>query len=135
MTAEVNGYTSGTRDTPYSVIEGAKQATEALRQAVGDQLPSEVLQHVGDVNLATATNGSQIYFPCPFKETEATVALKSIEASAIAAIADLRFGEKRRVIEINLEQTACFLFSTYIATIGGLWKQDKDVKAKLKGNL
>ena len=81
----------------------------------------------------TATDGAQIYFPCPFKETEAAVALKTIEACAVAAIADLRYGEQRRKIEVNLEQTATFLFSTYIATIAGLGKQDPNVKSKLKG--
>ncbi|TVY59043.1 Succinyl-CoA--L-malate CoA-transferase beta subunit, partial [Lachnellula suecica] len=84
----------------------------------------------------TATDGTQIYFPCPFKETEATVALKSIEACAVAAIADVRYGgggaSQRRRIEVNLERTATFLFSTYIATIAGLGKQNAGVKAKLK---
>jgi hypothetical protein len=124
--------TNGT--APYSVINGSKQATEALKKAAGDQLPPEILQHIEDVTLATATDGTQIYFPCPFKETEAAVALKSIEACAVTAIADLRFGEKKRKIEINLEQTATFLFSTYIATIAGLNKQDPNVKSKLKGD-
>ena len=125
----VNGYTS----PPYSVIDGCKHGTEALRKAAGEQLPPELLQHIKDVTLVTATDGTQIYFPCPFKETEAAVALKTIEACAVAAIADLRYGEQRRKIEVNLEQTATFLFSTYIATIAGLGKQDPNVKSKLKG--
>jgi hypothetical protein len=94
----------------------------------------EILERLADVILTTAADGTRIYFPCPFKETEAAVALKSIEASSVAALADLRFGKKKRTIEGNLEQTACSLFSTYIATIGGLGKQDKNVKSKLNGN-
>lgn len=131
----LNSTAAAVTTTPYSVLQGAKQATEELKVLAGNQLPSEILRHIEDVTLTTATDGTQIYFPCPFKETEASVALKTIEASAVAAIADLRYGgeKKRRKIEINLEQTACFLFSTYIATIAGMGKQDPNVKSKLKG--
>ncbi|KAF7897094.1 hypothetical protein EAF00_005322 [Botryotinia globosa] len=118
--------------TRYSVINGSQEATRTLQQLVSSELPSEVLKHLEDVTYTTATDGTQIYFPCPFKETEATVALKSVEASVVAAIADLRYGEQKRNIEINLEQTATFLFSTYIATIAGMNKQHPDVKSKLK---
>jgi hypothetical protein len=117
----------------YSVLDGAKKAMAALKEAAKNQLPAEILRHLQDVQLTTATDGTKIYFPCPFKETEATVALKSIEACAVAAIADLRYGESSRKIEVNLERTATFLFSTYIATIAGKGKQDPDVKLKLKG--
>jgi hypothetical protein len=132
MAVTVNGHANGSHTGPYSVLEGAKQAIETLKKVAGDQIPPQILKHAEDVTFTTATDGTQVYFPCPFKETEASVALKSIEASAVAAIADLRYGEKRRKIEVNLEQTACFLFSTYIATLGGLGKQDPAVKAKLK---
>ncbi|KAF7881144.1 uncharacterized protein EAF02_007035 [Botrytis sinoallii] len=118
--------------TRYSVINGSQEATRTLQQLVSSELPSEVLKHLEDVTYTTAIDGTQIYFPCPFKETEATVALKSVEASVVAAIADLRYGEQKRKIEINLEQTATFLFSTYIATIAGMNKQHPDVKSRLK---
>lgn len=119
----------------YSVLDNSRKAIEALVKLTGDLLPPEVLSHLKDVTFTTATDGTQIYFPCPFKETEATVALKSVEASVVAAIAHLRFpnDKEARKIEVDLERTATFLFSTYIATIGGLGKQDKDVKSKLKG--
>lgn len=120
---------------PYSVIDGSKEATQALKQLTSSELPSEILKHLEDVTYTTATDGTQIYFPCPFKETEATVALKSVEASVVAAIGDLRYGEQQRKIEIDLEKTATFLFSTYIATIAGMNKQHPDVKSKLKGNM
>lgn len=128
------GHTTGVR-SPYSVLEGSRAATQALQKLVGDQLLPEFAEHLKDVTLTTATDGTQIYFPCPFKETEATVALKSVEASVAAALADLRYPDdgRRRRIEVDLEQTATFLFSTYIATIGGLGKQDPNVKSKLKG--
>lgn len=131
---EDGGYTSGVR-SPYSVLEGSRKATEALQNLVADQLLPEFAEHLKGVTLTTATDGTQIYFPCPFKETEATVALKSVEASVVAALANLRYPNERqtRKIEVDLEQTATFLFSTYIATIGGLGKQDPNVKSKLKG--
>ena len=84
------GHTNGIR-APYSVLDGSRKATNFLRQVAGDQIPPEFAQHLEDVTLTTATDGTQIYFPCPFKETEATVALKSVEASAVAALAHLRF--------------------------------------------
>lgn len=121
--------------TRYSVLDNSRKATESLCKVAGQLLPTEVLHQLKNVTYTTATDGTQIYFPCPFKETEATVALKSVEASIVAAIAALRYPneEKTRKIEVDLERTATFLFSTYIATIGGLGKQNKDVKSKLKG--
>jgi hypothetical protein len=131
------GQVNGARvDSRYSVLDGARKATQALRQLAADQLPPESFQYLDHVTLTTSTDGAQIYFPCPFKETEALVALKSVEASVVAAIAHLRFPQEdqKRKIEIDLERTATFLFSTYIATIGGLGKQDPKVKSKLKGS-
>lgn len=120
---------------PYSVLDGSAKATEYLRQVAGAQIPPEFAPHLEEVSLTTATDGTQIYFPCPFKETEATVALKSVEAAAVAALAQLRYPDDNatRKIEVDLERTATFLFSTYIATIAGMGKQDSDVKSKLKG--
>jgi len=135
------GYTNHTSDyrkhSRYSVLDGSKRATTTLARLVVDQLPSECLQHLEDVTLTTSTDGTQIYFPCPFKETEATVALKSLEASVVAAIADLRYPHegRHRKIEVDLEKAATFLFSTYIAKIDGMGKQDPHVKSKLKRKL
>ncbi|KIM95055.1 hypothetical protein OIDMADRAFT_172141 [Oidiodendron maius Zn] len=119
-------------DTSYSVVRGVRQAIGALSEAAGHQIPAEINRHIKDVSLTNATDGSRVSFPCPLKEAEAIVALKAVEASAVAAIADIRFGAKERKIEVNLERAECFLFSAYLATIGGLWKQDPEVKSKLK---
>ena len=127
---------NGTRaNSRYSVLDGARKATNTLRKLAAEQLSPSILQHLEDATLTTATDGTQIYFPCPFKETEALVALKSVEASVVAAIAAVRYpqDQPKRKIEINLERTTTFLFSTYIATVGGLGKQDAKVKSKLKG--
>ncbi|KAH7360452.1 CoA-transferase family III domain-containing protein [Rhexocercosporidium sp. MPI-PUGE-AT-0058] len=127
------GHTNGIR-APYSVLDGSRKATNVLKKVAGGQIPPEFIQHLDDITLTTATDGTQIYFPCPFKETEATVALKSVEAAAVAALAYLRFPNDtpKRKIEVDLERTATFLFSTYIATIAGMGKQDPNVKSKLK---
>lgn len=119
--------------TRYSTVVGAKDAISSLIDVAGDQLPIAVLEYLDQVKF-TATSEDGLYFPCPFKESEASGALKAVEASVLAAIADLRYGKQERRIEVNMERTAAFLFSTYIATIGGLGKQDPDVKAKLKSD-
>ncbi|KAH8587900.1 CAIB/BAIF family protein [Bisporella sp. PMI_857] len=73
-----------------------------------------------------------IYFPIPFKETETVAALKGLEALVVVALANLKYGERTRKVEVNLERTTCFLFQTYLSTIGGLGKYDVGVKARLK---
>lgn len=118
----------------YSVPDGAKYAIESLKSVARDQIPKEALEHLRNVTFSTASEDG-LYFPCPFKESEASGALKAVEASLVASISDLRYGKKSRQIDVNMEKTASFLFSTYIATIGGLGKQDPKVKAKLKSKL
>lgn len=132
----MKGYTNGTDFEPhYSLLCGASDALTALNKTTTSQLPEELKVILQQVTFHTASdvNNDGLYFPCPFKEIEATAALKAVEASAVAAIADFRYGKRDRKITVNLESTAAFLFSTYIATIGGLRKGDPKVKAKLKG--
>jgi hypothetical protein len=86
-------------------------------------------------NVEFTSKKDTIYFPIPFKETETAAALKGLEALVATALANLKYGERSRKIEINLEQTTCFLFQTYLSTIDGLGKYDAGIKAKLKGNL
>lgn len=85
-------------------------------------------------NVKFTSEKNTIYFPIPFKETETTSALKGIEALVATALANLKYGESSRKIEINLEQATCFLFQTYLSTIDGLGKYDAGIKAKLKGD-
>lgn len=73
------------------------------------------------------------YFPIPFKETETTAALKAIEGSVAALLADEKEGKQDRKIEVNQEKTTAFLFQAYLARVGGLGKLDKDVRKLLKG--
>lgn len=115
------------------MVYGAEHALGDLRSLVSDQIPPEAVYHLDRVSFVTCSDARTIYFPCPFKENEAAAALKAVEAAVVASIADLRYGAQTRNIEVNKEKTAAFLFSTYIATIGGMAKGDLGVKSKLKG--
>ncbi len=119
--------------TQYSVLRGAKQALDTLKLCVANQLSPEVKRHLGNVTFNTSSDDHGTYFPCPFKETEAAAALKAVEGSIVAAISDLRYGSRERKINVDLEKTTAFLFSTYLAKVGGLSKGDPEVKSKLKG--
>ncbi|RMJ22229.1 CAIB BAIF family enzyme [Aspergillus sp. HF37] len=76
----------------------------------------------------------EIYFPIPFKETETLAALKGVEGSVAAAIADLRYGKSRqkRNVKVNLERATAFGCQAYMAKVDGLSKLDPGVKSKLK---
>ena len=78
-----------------------------------------------------------VYFPIPFKETETLAALKGVEGSVAAAIADLRYGPaaKKRNVKVNLERATAFGCQAYMAKVDGLSKLDPEVKKKLKGML
>jgi hypothetical protein len=82
----VDSNTAGGHGTAYSILDGENQATDALLTTAGNQLSPEIHNHIGDVAFTTTTDGTRIYFPCPFKEIEALLALKSVEASAVASI-------------------------------------------------
>jgi hypothetical protein len=97
------------------------------------QLPEDIDEKVANVTFTA--DRDEVVFPIPFKETETTAALKAIEALVASSIADLRYGKQKRDIEINLEQTTCFLFQTYLSSIDGLGKYDEGVKAKLRGSI
>ncbi|KAE8452577.1 hypothetical protein EG329_013836 [Mollisiaceae sp. DMI_Dod_QoI] len=83
-------------------------------------------------NVAFESDFSQVYFPIPLKETEIAAALKAVEGCVASALADLRGGQQRRMIKVNLEKTTCWLMSMYLAKIGGLSKLDDGVKDLLK---
>ncbi|PGH20102.1 hypothetical protein AJ80_03670 [Polytolypa hystricis UAMH7299] len=83
-------------------------------------------------NVTFSSEKDEIYFPIPFKETETTAALKGLEAVVAAALANLKYGEKQRKINICLEQATCFLFQTYLSSLDGMGKYDQGIKARLK---
>lgn len=132
-----NGYaneTNGTKTPSYSMLDETQKALETLLELAKGQIPPECRQDVIGVSFETS-NTETPDFPCPFKETEATGALKAVEAGIGAAIANLRYGNQERRVTVNLERTSSFLFSTYVATVNGHNKADKKSKQYLKGAL
>lgn len=128
-----NGHPNDGLDA-YSLLDGTKTALEQLLAKAKNNLPEESLPHIAKIHFSTANTGSP-YFPSPLKQTEAITALKAVEAGVASAIADLQDGPKTRSIDVDLERATAFLFSTYLATVGGMDKADPKVKKLLKGRL
>lgn len=73
-------------------------------------------------------------FPVPFKETETTAALKALEGLVATALAGVRSETPRDLsVKIDLDKSSAFLFSAYLATVGGYSKSQKESKLYLKG--
>jgi hypothetical protein len=115
-----------------TLLTGTQSALEQLLAKAKDNIPEESLPHIAQVKFSTANTGSP-YFPSPLKQTEAISALKAVEAGVAAAVADLADGPGVRKINVDLERATAFLFSTYLATIGGFDKSNPQAKKLLKG--
>lgn len=126
-------HTNGTQSPPNTLLDGTRAALEHLLAKAKDGVPQEALPHIGKVHFATINSGSP-YFPSSLKQTEAISALKAVEAGVAASIADLRTGEQERHINVDLERASAFLFSTYLATVGGFDKANPQAKKFLKGS-
>lgn len=119
---------------PYSsVLETSRIFSSLCDQSERLNLPPEVLANKDRVSFSSSHN--EIYFPIPFKETETLAALKGIEGSVAAALADLRFGpgKQPRGVQVSLESATAFGCQAYMAKIDGLSKLDPNVRSKLKG--
>ncbi|KAL4997900.1 CoA-transferase family III domain-containing protein [Aspergillus recurvatus] len=117
----------------YSPVEEAGRIFSFLcDQADCLNLPQEVV--AGRDAVSFISTHDKIYFPIPFKETETLAALKGVEGSVAAAIADLRYGPaaQKRNVKINLERATAFGCQAYMAKVDGLSKLDPEVKKKLK---
>ncbi|KAA6407867.1 MAG: hypothetical protein FRX48_08218 [Lasallia pustulata] len=95
-----HGHRHGHRPLPaewyeYSLEAGTKAALQTLFHRASKQIPAEIKSHTSDV-IFSSHGETRVYFPCPFKETEAASALKVVEAGAVAAIADLRYAKRKR---------------------------------------
>jgi hypothetical protein len=123
---------NGHSDQQNALFCGTRTALRQLLDEVEHQLPEESLSHIHNVNFSTANTGSP-YFPSPLKQTEAISALKAVEAGVASSIADLKTGSTSRKINVDLERATAFLFSTYLATVGGMDKANPKVKKLLKG--
>ncbi len=115
-----------------SVSDGAAAALRSLLASCQAQLPESCLAHVQNVHFRSSSPGGEtIFFPCPLKEQEAVAAVKALEACLAAAIADLRYGREKRLIEVDVDKTACFLMSAYMATVDGMDKGNAAVQRRL----
>ncbi|KAJ5084625.1 CoA-transferase family III [Penicillium alfredii] len=120
-------------NSPYSpILETSRIFSELCDQSERLNLPPEVQASKDRVSFSTSHN--EIYFPIPFKESETLAALKGVEGSVAAAIADLRFGRgaSPRSVQVSLEGATAFGCQAYMAKVDGLSKLDSAVKAKLK---
>ena len=122
-------------ESSYSPVAEARRIFDLLPhgQELLYTLPTKIREKRSNVSFVSSDRS--ICFPIPFKEIETTSALKAFEASAVSALADLKYGPQDREITINLDKTARFLFQAYLATVDGLGKLDKGVQSKLKGGL
>jgi hypothetical protein len=118
----------------YCLLDEAKRARNILLGQLKNQLPDETVVHIRKVAFR---NGEQDLpaFPCPFKQSEAIGSLKAVEAGLAIASADLIQGkqEQERKAVVDLQLANCFLFSAYLATVGGHGKLDSKSKSFLKG--
>ncbi|KAF2845842.1 CoA-transferase family III [Plenodomus tracheiphilus IPT5] len=125
-----NGPSKGAAES-NALLAGTRSALQQLLDKAKGNLPEECFPHIANIHFSTANTGSP-YFPSPLKQTEAITALKAVEAGVASAIADLSEGPKQRNINVDLERATAFLFSTYLATVGGLDKSNPKVKNLLK---
>ncbi|KAK3990563.1 CoA-transferase family III domain-containing protein [Cladorrhinum sp. PSN332] len=117
---------------PYSVIQGSRVALDSLLDLCTTEIPGDFVPLARNVKIAsTSGNGDQIHFPSPLKEQDVTAAIKALEAGAVGAIANLRYGTARRGITVDLDRISGFLMSAYLTTIGGMDKQDVRVKERI----
>ncbi|KAF2455789.1 CoA-transferase family III domain-containing protein [Lineolata rhizophorae] len=132
---DING-TNGESTRSYSMLDETQRTLSTLLSLAKDQIPSECLPYVANVDFKTTNDGTP-YFPTPFKQTEAISALKALEAAMAGLIADTQEGSEngkkgQRKMTVDLERATCFMFSAYLCTVRGLNKADPDVKSCLK---
>jgi hypothetical protein len=126
-----NGQTDETTHV-NALLAGTRSALQHLLAKTKEQLPQESIPHIARAEFSTANTGTP-YFPSPLKQTEAISALKAVEAGVASSIADLKDEFDGRCINVDLERATAFLFSTYLATVGGMDKANPKVKSLLKG--
>lgn len=125
------------KDTPrYSVVRGAHDALQRLCNVCGNDLPQDVLSLATTVEIASMSGkGDGVHFPSPLREQDAATAIKALEASAAAAIADLRYGKENRKIRVDVDKVSPFLMSAYLTTLDGMGKADSRIKERIPGEL
>jgi hypothetical protein len=118
-----NGLSKGAvNKVAYSVTRGTRGALNLLLKLAKAHLSEESLQFLLNNDVVFQTSKPELpAFPCPLKQTEAIAALKAVEASVAASIANLRYGAKQRRLVVDVDSSSCFLFSTYLATVAGTY--------------
>ena len=119
-------------DIPYSVARGAQDALNHLRRTCQNELPQAIIELAKTVHIIPGSGeGDKVHFPTPLKEQDAATAIKSLEACAAAAIANLRYGTEIRRIHIDTNKISTFLMSAYLTTLDGMGKTSDEIKERL----
>ncbi|KAL2019667.1 hypothetical protein VTK56DRAFT_9286 [Thermocarpiscus australiensis] len=117
---------------PYSVVRGAQQALKSLCTICRSELPESIFPLARTVEItSTLGEGDGVHFPTPLKEQDAATAIKALEASLAAAIANLRYGTESRKIQVDVDKVSAFLMSAYLTTLDGMDKTDPRVKESI----
>ncbi|ODQ78132.1 hypothetical protein BABINDRAFT_9731 [Babjeviella inositovora NRRL Y-12698] len=114
-------------------LEESKRIFASLLADKSLPIPEEIKRFAAQVEFYNDQTDKMI-LPCPLKECEVSTALKGVEASVALAIAQLRFQfpEGENHVKIDMQHALLFLFMTYIASVDGMTKFDKNVVSKLK---
>ncbi len=119
----------------HSVAAGTRDALHKLGASCRGELPEPILAFTENVEItSTSGRGDAVHFPTPLREQETAAAIKALEASAVAAIAHLRYGtSSRSKIQVDLDKVSAFLMSAYLTTLDGMDKADPRIKDKIPG--
>ncbi|WOO79235.1 Formyl-CoA:oxalate CoA-transferase [Vanrija pseudolonga] len=102
--------------SPNSVVAGARGVMEGLLSDPRLHIPDEIAARAQrDV---TFVGNPDPFLPVPFRIAEALAGLKGVEAAFAGAIAEQR-GLSPGKAAIDVEQSALFMFSTFLARING----------------
>ncbi len=119
----------------YSVAAGTRDALHKLAASCAGELPEPILTFLENVEItSTSERGDAVHFPTPLREQETAAAIKALEASAVGAIAHLRYGtSSKSKIQVDLDKISAFLMSAYLTTLDGMDKADPRIKDKIPG--
>lgn len=113
----------------YSQLEETKRLLSLLINDKSLNLPEEVKNY--SKNISYYNNPEKIIIPCPLKQCEVGSALKGLEASVALALANFRYNITDNV-KIDMVHALFELMLTYLSSVDGMTKQDKNVILKLK---
>ncbi|KAL1835456.1 hypothetical protein VTJ49DRAFT_6677 [Mycothermus thermophilus] len=116
----------------HSLAAGTYEALGKLGTICQGELPKSALALTKTVEIMSSSGeGDQLFFPTPLREQEVAAAIKALEASTAAAVAEARYGTRCRRIRVDSDKVAAFLMSAYITTLDGMDKSDPRVRARI----